>query len=228
MNQRYKDNLYEDHFVMPKVRMRYHGQAITKPIPFQRADVPVRYVDISQLCYTAPNAGTGGSVAGGDDASTVASPTVSGPVSGPVSAPVSGPVSGPLPSPPAQVPPMISRHNSAGKLPRLSNKGRVSPCVTAGGVTSFKDTPEPDELSIVSDITVASNLSTSDAVFVRERRRFAFTKSRHVRGETVITDEMLRLNARQTMSIEASSGLKDQSLADPSILIGYQVSALCI
>jgi len=77
--------------------------------------------------------------------------------------------------------------------------------------------------SIISDVTLASNLSASELGFVRERRRFAFSKSRGLSGALVISDEMLRLNARLTMSLERSNGIKEQSILDPSVLVGHQI-----
>jgi hypothetical protein len=187
INKHYKETLCEDNFVVPRVKLRYHGPAITKGLDFVRADIAVNYVDASLL--------TSKGGAAGDDGS-VASRGVS----------------------PQQLAAAAVRANSANKMHRVSS-GRVSPGVTAQAGAGIAD----DDRSVVSDLTVASNFSQSERGFVREHRRFALTKSRSLKGHMVISDEMLRLNARQTMSKEFSDSLKEQSVADPSVLVGYQV-----
>jgi hypothetical protein len=201
VNQKYRETLCEDNFVVPKVKLRYHGPAISKIIPFQRADATVRFVDASALVCNARGVADDASSAGG---------------------------ASPRPVSPGALQAAIIRAQSENKAKRLS-QGRMSPAGNiggSGGAEMPEIAPEIDDSSVVSDITVASNFSQSDAAYVREHRRFALTKSNRVKGDTVITEEMLRLNARLTVSYVSNLGLKEQSLRDPAVLVGYQVRLL--
>jgi hypothetical protein len=195
VNQKYRETLCEDNFIVPKVKLRYHGPAISKIIPFQRADATVRFVDASALVCNARGVADDASSAGG---------------------------ASPRPVSPGALQAAIIRAQSENKAKRLS-QGRMSPAGGSGGAEMPEIAPEIDDSSVVSDITVASNFSQSDAAYVREHRRFALTKSNRVKGDTVITEEMLRLNARLTVSYVSNLGLKEQSLRDPAVLVGYQV-----
>jgi hypothetical protein len=200
VNQKYRETLCEDNFVVPKVKLRYHGPAISKIIPFQRADATVRFVDAAALVCNARGVADDASSAGG---------------------------ASPRPVSPGALQAAIIRAQSENKAKRLS-LGRLSPGNVggSGGSEMPEIAPEIDDSSVVSDITVASNFSQSDAAHVREHRRFALTKSNRVKGDTVITEEMLRLNARLTVSYVSNLGLKEQSLRDPAVLVGYQVRLL--
>ena len=104
----------------------------------------------------------------------------------------------------------------SAKLNRRSNGSNI-------GRSSVYIDAAADSESMVSDMTVATNLTSSELQFVRENRRFSLFTSQHVHGEEVVSEEMLRVNARKTMSYERSQALKVDSLEDRHVLVGYQV-----
>ena len=180
--------------MLPRVRSRYHGPAITRPAEFARADISVHFVPASLLACPSHTLGIA------DDASSVSSKSIS----------------------PHKLQTAVLHENAAQKLRRISS-GRA-PLHSGTRSTSVSPTgAEDDDISIVSDITVASNLSSSEMGFLHKHRRFALSKSNAVRGEVVLGDEALRLNARRTMSLQSSEAIKEQSLSDPAVLVGHQV-----
>lgn len=191
VNQKFKDTLCEDNFVLPKVKSRYHGNPIMKPIPFTKSEFAVSHVDIKYLYCTGFQGKT-------DDESVTGRVVTT-----------------------AQLQAAAAQANAAGKLRRASS-GRFTP--GAGGSRPNSPGAEDAE-SIVSDLTLVSNLTDGQQGYVRDSRRFAFYASKKVEGSDVLTEDMLRLNQRKTMSGAYSESIIESSVADPAVLIGYQVPA---
>lgn len=116
-------------------------------------------------------------------------------------------------------------HAAAAQANGTTKTRRFSAGRVASGATSPSGlgTGNDDAESMVSDLTLASNLTESQQGFVRENRRFSFYASKKVEGSEVVNEEMLRLNARKTMSSTYSDSVKESSITDPAVLIGYQV-----
>ena len=201
LNQRFKIELCDDDFVVPRVKKRYHGPPAYKPIVFTRCDCTVSCVDMSAMVLKGQPSGkkssicSGGTGGGDGDGSDECKSNL---------------VQGTGINNTAALPSIRGIDiSTVGQLKRRAS-GR-----TAGG--------DVDNESMVSDITLASHLSTSELKFVREGRRFPFFASKHVDGDLILTDDMLKLNAMTSMSYETNLMLQEKSMKEAKVLVGYQV-----
>lgn len=196
VNQHFNDTLCEDNFVLPKVKSRYHGPPITRAIPFSKTEFTVAHHDAKYLYCTGFTPRDGGE---GDDSSSIGG-------------------GGGRVVTTAQLQAAAVRASAADKMRRRSSGRGVS----FGNARASPGNNEDAE-SMISDMTLNSILTENQQGFARENRRFSLYSSKKVEGTTVLTEEMLRINARKTMTSIYSDSIIESSITDPAVLLGYQV-----
>jgi hypothetical protein len=252
VNAHFKETLCTTQFVLPRVRGRFHGLPISSPVVYTKlSGVVVEAVPESAIAIVASSTrdhlmvgdsggGVGGVGGGGEsDAEGIAAMGRNRPGS-PTDSVGSG-TDNPLPPRPNSgtwgIGAGADSASAAAGGGGINRGGFTAVNISGGGGSKKLNMPLKsfnarrkssrnmmfDNESVMSDATLASNLATEDLKFVRENRRFPLFSSSHVVGEEVLSEEMLRLHARRTLPLNKSEELKEASMKDPKILVGYQV-----
>lgn len=212
--------------MLPKIKDRYRGAKLLTPQCFYRNNYSVQLVNRNQLSGTLQK--HNGSVC--SDVATVVSSSSSVAVgnsnnsNGDAAASSRRHTFFSLPSRNSRT--VVDGSNKNNKRHSTGNANISGSGKDSNSSSSNNMVINDDNASIVSDITIASHVSEQQRQYVRGSRRFSLFAARHMIEKSSVTSDMftIKRGKGEYLSKEQNDALKEASLRNPLVLLGYQVS----